>query len=311
MNNRASSLYMRMVCTAVFCTFSLVYLYCYQPDILFRLQHAASDGKTHYIPVIGAILITVVAKLLQVVVYGVSRLYKRGHALTYLPSCMMLTFLTSLDVDKNGNIDLGEWWWLAPSLLILYIVVVWIVHDNQGIEPVERSSCLASQLIWLNLIQLILMFLVVISVSIHDERSHIEAHIQRIVYDNVRSFAMNRETDNKETETEEKEKNRNKEVTVVENVDSTLCMMLMNKNLNGFAKKIKRSYDLSKAIPYVYAEALQLYMRQPSHSYYWNNAQLSHRLDSFLKEKDRVGTTKNRNAFIKHFGDSYWMYYYY
>ena len=45
-------------------------------------QHLASGGQTFYNPLLGAILITIVLKLLQIGVSSLIRLTKRGYALT-------------------------------------------------------------------------------------------------------------------------------------------------------------------------------------------------------------------------------------
>ena len=307
--SRAQSLYMRMLCTALFCTFSLVYLYSYQSDILFRLQHAASNGKTHYVPVVGAILITIVMKLLQTLVYGITKLYKRYHALTYVPSSLFLAFLTSLKVDANNNIVFGAWWWAGPLAIVCFLVIVWVAQDNQRVELTFRSYGISSQLMWVNIMQLAIMFFVVILVGCHDRDTHVKAHAQRIIYNNVRQFNDYRKMLAEKTESEESSKKKKNDETVKENVDSVLCDMLMRKDLKGFAKKVKGSYDLAKPIPGVYAEALQIYMRQPNPRYHWSNHELSMRLDRFYAACRNEEATKNRNAFMKHFGDSYWFYY--
>lgn len=307
--NRASSLYMRMLCTALFCTFSIVYLYCCQSDILFRLQHAASNGRTFYSPVVGALLITVVMKLLQVAVYSFSALYLRGHALTYLPSCLCIAILTSLGVDDTNTVVFGVWKWAAPVTIILFILLIWAMKGYQRIESTSLSDVASfNRLSWINVLQLSAMFLAVILIGIHDEGTHLRAHAQRVIYNNVREFSANHQQPAKEEE--KPSKKRSTKTIVKENTDSILCSMLMAKNLNGFAIKLKHSYNLHKAIPRVYGEALQIYMHSPRRRYYWRNNRLSARYQEFLSEKSRAGETKNRNNLVSRFGDSYWMFYF-
>lgn len=307
--DRTSSLYARMICTVLFCTFSLVYLYCFQSDILFRLQHAASGGRTYYVPVVGALLITIVLKLLQTGVYAVTRLHKRWYSITYLPSCLIMAFLTSLGVDASGAIDYAAWTWLAPVSIVLYVIVAVIAKGSQSIEPAMRSRGVFSQLVWINVMQMVAFFLMVVLLGISDEQTRMEAHGQHVIYSSVRQYAS--VVPQKAEEEDAKEKSKKKTEEVEENTDSILCDMLVNRDLNAFAMKIKASRNLDKSIPTVYAEALQLYMstsRQPR--YYWNNKALAENLRRFLMEKNRAEATKNRNAFKKHFGNTYWIYYY-
>ena len=61
MNNfkKDDTLKMRLLCTVLFLSFTFVYLYFYQADILAVAQHVISNGTTHYNRTIGAVIITV------------------------------------------------------------------------------------------------------------------------------------------------------------------------------------------------------------------------------------------------------------
>ena len=84
---RFESKFMRISCAIVFCVFTFCYLYFYQADILVLTQHLASNGQTHYVPWLGAILITLVLQLCQIGVNSLLKLSKRGYALTTFPLC--------------------------------------------------------------------------------------------------------------------------------------------------------------------------------------------------------------------------------
>ena len=43
----------RVACAVIFVSFSIIYLFHYQTNVLAAAQHIASGGKTHYDPVIG------------------------------------------------------------------------------------------------------------------------------------------------------------------------------------------------------------------------------------------------------------------
>lgn len=49
----------RVACAVIFVSFSIIYLFHYQTNVLAAAQHIASGGKTHYDPVIGPLLIIV------------------------------------------------------------------------------------------------------------------------------------------------------------------------------------------------------------------------------------------------------------
>ena len=99
------------MCAIVFLTFSFLWLYFFQADVLAVAQHVLSHGKTHYNGLLGAVLITLVLWTLQVVVAVLLKLSKRCYAFTFLPSMLMLGLLSDIDTDIDRHISLGAWWW--------------------------------------------------------------------------------------------------------------------------------------------------------------------------------------------------------
>ena len=64
-NKNSSTVAIRLMCAIVFLTFSFVWLYCFQADVLAAAQHVLSKGLTSYKPFVGAVLITLVLQVLQ------------------------------------------------------------------------------------------------------------------------------------------------------------------------------------------------------------------------------------------------------
>ena len=84
------------MCAIVFVVFSFCWLYFFQADILMMAQHVMSDGMTRYQPFVGAVLITLVLGAIQFIVYAFVPLTMRSHALTYLPSMLLLGMLSAI-----------------------------------------------------------------------------------------------------------------------------------------------------------------------------------------------------------------------
>lgn len=149
---------MQVVCAIVFCVFSFVYLFCFQTDILAVAQHVLSKGMTHYNRLIGSIIITFVLQLLQLGIYALTKLHRRTHALTYFPSILLLLIIT----DINQNIDLhfsfGAWIWVFPLLIVLYVLVLFLMKKIQPYEPDVSSKGLFSRMMWINILQMCVMF---------------------------------------------------------------------------------------------------------------------------------------------------------
>ncbi len=150
---------MRVICTIVFMVFTFCYLYFYQNDVLAVEQHVLSCGKTHYNRTLGAILITAILYIIQVGVFAVTGLKKRTHALTYLPSFLLLIFITDVSPRIDRGFSFGAWLWVFPLVLILYVLCVMFARGFQTIEPDMNSSGIFSQLTWTNLLEMVAMIL--------------------------------------------------------------------------------------------------------------------------------------------------------
>lgn len=165
----------RLVCAVLFLVFTFAWLFFFQADLLAVAQHGLSGGKTHYDRTVGAVITTAVLFLLQLLVYAVVKLARRTHALTYLPSFLMLAFVSSL----SSPFRWGAWAWAAPLLLLLWGGAVWLAKrmlpfSNDDKEP----TGLFSQRLWLNLLQMAAMMMGVVAASDTSAVSHFKAHAE-------------------------------------------------------------------------------------------------------------------------------------
>lgn len=118
-----------VVCGLLFSAFSFVYLYMFQADVIEALHHSLSHGKTHYEPLAGAVIITVVLLIFRWGINGLMGLKGPVRTLSYFPSCLLLGVLT--DVERNvfqGGSIAGKWIWLLPLLLLIYVGVTFTLR---------------------------------------------------------------------------------------------------------------------------------------------------------------------------------------
>jgi hypothetical protein len=182
-NERAITL--RVVCAVAFLLFTFFWLYFFQGDILAVAQHELSGGKTHYNRTIGAIIVTVVLFGLHLLVFVLTRLTRRTHALTYLPSMLLLAFVSSISVPFRW----GAWLWAAPLVLLLWGGAVWLSKQLLPIgEAMENRNRLQlfSRVTWINMLQLAFMMIGVAAVSNTNAVQHFRAHVEvALMEDNV------------------------------------------------------------------------------------------------------------------------------
>ena len=160
-----STIIIRMMCAIVFCCFSFLYLYFFQADVLMEAQHALSHGMTNYNPLTGAIVVTIALQLLQLLVYAVLRHKKRGHALTYLPSMLILAFMTDINSDIDRHFEFGAWIWIFPLVIVLWLMASFVVHGLSNMIADSEPKGLFSRAMWFNMLTMALMILGVVSVG--------------------------------------------------------------------------------------------------------------------------------------------------
>lgn len=165
LNKNSSTVAIRLMCAIVFLSFSFVWLYCFQADVLAAAQHVLSKGLTTYKPFVGAILITLVLQSLQLIVYALTRLRKRSHALTYLPSMLSLAVITDVNSDVDGQYTLGPLWWILPIVIALWLLLVFVARMLQSVEPDAEPKGLFSRAMWINMLTMALLIIIVVALS--------------------------------------------------------------------------------------------------------------------------------------------------
>lgn len=165
LNKNSSTVAIRLMCAIVFLSFSFVWLYCFQADVLAAAQHVLSKGLTTYKPFVGAILITLVLQSLQLIIYALTRLRKRSHALTYLPSMLALAVITDVNSDVDGQYTLGPLWWILPIVIALWLLLVFVARMLQSVEPDAEPKGLFSRAMWINMLTMALLIIIVVALS--------------------------------------------------------------------------------------------------------------------------------------------------
>lgn len=171
-NNKSGTVIMRMACAIFFILFTFFYLYDYQADVIAVTQYVLSQGVTHYNRTIGAVLITFVLWLVQMGVYAVTKLWLRTHALTYLPSLLLLAILTDVSPHLDEESYLGPWLWLFPLLMVVYAAVVAVCRQIQSLDIQVNAVGLFSRIVWVNMLLMVIMALTTVAIGCNDTLFH-------------------------------------------------------------------------------------------------------------------------------------------
>ena len=295
----------RLVCGIIFCLFSLIYFGLYQAEVMAAVQRIASEGRTHYYPVLGALIITFVLQLLQWMLYRITNLYKRFHFITNVPSFVVLFYLVSILEGNNSY-----WIWLAPLILIIWIITVMFCRNLQVLEDKDKSSWFSSHTMLFNLVAMLLLMFATATITGVTEDQYEKCHTEWVLTQNVYSFTAQRDTI---IHTNQKD------------IDNHLMQLLMEKRLHDFVRTLPRYYDVTQPIPRSYAEALVLNMSLTKHpQVYWEGRyegqSLNAEYKNFVHSSDILKEIKAKKApseyyplyetFRNKYRDTYWFYYF-
>lgn len=172
----------RVVSAVVFVSFTFLWLYSFQADVLAYAQHVFSHGQTHYNRLVGAVLITLSLWLLQWGVSSLLRLRNRLYALTYYPSVVMLALLEAVSPSADGQLSVSLWW-----LLLLPLSALWIFAtmgacelsrlDHRHFQPFFSRS------MWENLFVLAAMLTGLTAVANTDAVFHYRARVETCLFE--------------------------------------------------------------------------------------------------------------------------------
>ena len=178
----------RIVCGLAFVLFCTIFLY-FQANLLEMLQKILSEGQTSYSAKWGTWIITLILCLIQVGVDALSRLPERFHALSYLPSLLLLAFLTDVDKWCYASMSLRHWIWILPLSFCLFAILVGAVRQLNIYLEDERSLKWPARYLP-NLVILNVLCLGCISLSNTDELFHYEAAVDSALLDNDYTKAL-------------------------------------------------------------------------------------------------------------------------
>ena len=185
-NNRVendSTMTMKVVCAVAFVTFTFLFLFFSQADVLAVAQHVLSKGVTAYSPLVGALLITAVLYLLQRGLNTFFKINRRQHWLTYFPSMLTLTVVTDISPDIDRQFTFGGWLWVFPLLMLVWFLATLAISKVQNCEADINSRGLFSRLVWVNVLPMGVMMMLCGIVSANDTMFHYRAKMEHLMVD--------------------------------------------------------------------------------------------------------------------------------
>lgn len=166
-----------------------MFLYFIQGDLLAEAQYVYSNGLTTYSILFGAIILTVVllivSRVMNILFHYPSELY----VLSYLPSFLLLSVITSVNIDAFRDFTFGEWIWVFPLVLVVYFILILLIIPKLEHFKRKSSNNYFTKLIWKNSLIFLLLSLLTASVSNTNNVIYYELKAERLIlngkYDDV------------------------------------------------------------------------------------------------------------------------------
>lgn len=182
-NTRNSTAMIRMACAIVFIGFVFCYVYFLQTDLLAYAQHIWSGGKTRWNGMVGAVIITALLYIIQMLVASLNTLPQRLYSLSFLPSLFLLAALTSINPESSlGIVLLTPYSWLACAGVVISLVVIFALKGSKGMERPVVCSSLFSGVSLVNFALLALMMLCTVGLGNTDRTFHQRLRMEQLVY---------------------------------------------------------------------------------------------------------------------------------
>lgn len=324
-----TTIHIRMVCAAVFALFAFGWLYWFQADTLTLSQHLLSEGQTLYKPFAASLVLIPALLIVQFIVSRIVPMHNYLHALTYVPSTLLLALLGSASIRDN-HLTLST---LAVVLIIL-IFIIWcafayFLHVEKIDDiTIKGATGFFSRMSWVNLFILLLQMLLVTGFGTTNAAFTYQAHAEVAIAEGdyeealrageesaetsvpltmLRIFALSKQgqlphrlflypivgegcqllpigqrgtkpiflsTDSIFVHLGARPKDdiaspyRYFDLLEADTLatpavaDYRLCLLLVDRNLEAFAKALPRYYQVDGSLPRYYREALTLYQHR-------------------------------------------------
>lgn len=142
-NNNTSVV--KHTCGFLFALFSFCYLFFIQGEMIAKAQFVFSNAATKYSLLWGAVIITIILRLLQIPVARFSNIPLKFHALSYTPSFLILAVICDISANVKDGLSLGWWWIGIPLILVLMFFLVKLLinfynYESNINEKAKRAS---------------------------------------------------------------------------------------------------------------------------------------------------------------------------
>lgn len=167
------------LCAILFLAFSFCFLAFYQNGLLEALHNLLSDGKTTYMNYLTAAIVTLLLFLVRCLYNRLAHFHGYWEAFSYLPSCLLLAFVTDIDRTIYYQYDATHWLWILLGSVVFSTLLIWLCR--RLLPPVIKNvGSVVYRVLSVNMLVLALLFCMTGMLSGSNENFHHEVSIYRL-----------------------------------------------------------------------------------------------------------------------------------
>ena len=158
-----------LFCVVLFVVFSYTFLAVYQAPLLEIFYDRVANGKLQYNAHIVAGIITALLTLLALWLNRMAGFKREWTAVAYLPSCIILAFIT--DIDRTlytGGFSYLAWGIIFAVAILFYLFMAFILH-RVLFAQIKNLDMEGSRIMWRNMLLLTLLFFLTGTLSSAEE----------------------------------------------------------------------------------------------------------------------------------------------
>ena len=162
-------------CAILFALFSFTYIAFYQAPLLEMLYNHVATGKLEYNSIVVAGIVTAFLTVLAVWMNRFARFQREWTAIAYLPSSLILAFIT--DIDRSlftGGYSLWGWCFVFIAGITVYLFLSFVLH-RMLFEKIKNLAMSTNRILWRNFILMVLLFSLIGTLSSSEENIKREA----------------------------------------------------------------------------------------------------------------------------------------
>lgn len=184
------------VCATLFAVFAFSFVALYQAPLLEAFYNEVATGKLAYNQWLVGGVVSLLLTLLALWLNRFAKLRREWTALAFLPSALLLAFITDIDrgIYTGGAIS-TSWLFIFISGLIVYAFFAFVLRRIL-FEKIKDVTMVTNRVLWRNMILMVLMFCLVGFLSNSEENFKRETLLMSHVYkgDTVKALQVGKKS---------------------------------------------------------------------------------------------------------------------